>query len=198
MNRRCMILLATALTVLTVTARANAYTMERLWPEQESVSWLVGDGIGFYAGFDGLSSGYLYHEAQWYVNGTLVETDDVYDDTWAKTLFPYYFDTPGTYEIKVRAKYDSWPFKIHVWTSYLVWTVEVLAPPQRLSRQSGQPRDGLRRRHTSIYGACHGSRRGSPVLILVCGWRRRENRLWTARWKFFRHGDAHVRHVRDV
>ncbi len=127
MNRRCMILLAVAMTTVALTSSAQAYTMERAAPSSESVFVLEGDGVfHLSARFGGLVWPYIWHEAQWYWDGQLVATDTSLSGQTASTRGEFPRTSPGTHEAKVRAKYDSFPFGVHVWTSYLTWTVTIV------------------------------------------------------------------------
>ncbi len=125
MNRR-MILLAAAVTTLAMTCSAKAYTMERV-PDTESIFMLEGDGtFHLHAHFGGLFWPYIWHEADWYWDGQLVAADTGLSGQTAESTGEFPRSSPGTYEAKVRAKYDTVPFGIHAWTSYLTWTVTIV------------------------------------------------------------------------
>jgi len=116
MNRRLMILLPVALIIGALTSSAKAYTMERTAPSSESVFMLEGDGVfHLSARFGGLLWPYIWHEAQWYWDGQLVSTDNSLSGQTATTRGEFPRTSPGTYEAKVRAKYDSIP----LWHSHL-------------------------------------------------------------------------------
>lgn len=135
MNRRGMILLAVAMIIGALTYSAKAYTIERQIPVNQSVTVPHWWGASFSARFGGLFWPYIWHEAQWYVDGALTYTQTLGGQTDTSGFY-YNCDTPGTHEVKVRAKYDTVPFGVHAWTSYLAWTVEVYAHPPVASRVS--------------------------------------------------------------
>lgn len=127
MNKRCMILSTVAATILALTSGAKAYTIERVAPSSESVFMLEGDGIfHLTARVSGLIWPYIWHEADWYWDGQLVSADSGLSGQSAESRGEFPRNSPGTHEVKVRAKYDSAPFGVHVWTSYLTWTVTIV------------------------------------------------------------------------
>lgn len=134
MNRRGMILMVLAMAVGTLAYDAKAAWIKR-WLPEESFPWPQGKTLYFQAEFGGLFWPYLWHEAQLYVNGVLKESQPL-GGTAGYTWLPWKFDTLGTVEIKVRARYDSVPFGVDVWTDYVTWTVEVYAHPPSASRVS--------------------------------------------------------------
>ena len=132
MNRRPVMLLAVVMTTLALPCTGRAAGIERLKPPEQSLSSPRGGSRFFGAGFGGLFWPYLWHEAQWYVNDVLKKTKTL-GGTAGTTGITWGSDTAGIFEIKVRARYDSVPFGIDVWTDYVTWTVEVYAHPPSAS-----------------------------------------------------------------
>ena len=131
MNGQRTILLAVAVTILALTSSAKAYTMERIYPASQSVyvpAIPEAQILTYHARFSGLIWPYIWHQADWYWDGQLYYSDDGLggQTTESYCLFPG--TSVGTHEIKVRAKYDSAPFGVHVWTSYLTWTLTIVDP----------------------------------------------------------------------
>jgi hypothetical protein len=140
MNRRCMILVPVVVAILALPCSAADYDLTRLSPTDSpsvvlalmpnTISPPPPDRIAlleFHALFT-LNWGYGWHEAQWWMNDTLIATDNNLGANKGITVCTMAWSEPGTYQVKVRAKYDSIPFGVHVWTSYLTWTVTVIDP----------------------------------------------------------------------
>jgi hypothetical protein len=129
MNRQRVIALAVAVTVLALASGAKAYTMERVAPSSASVYALESGGtIHLTAGFGGLFWPYIWHAAEWYWDGQLVSTDNSLSGQSCQSRGEFPLSSVGTHTAKVRAKYDSVPFGVDVWTDYLIWTVNVVDP----------------------------------------------------------------------
>ncbi len=131
MNRSHMILLAVAMTTLALASSAEAYTMERMYPPSASVSvpatWEARI-LTFHARFGGLTWPYIWHQADWYWDGELWYSDDGLGGQAVDSYCLFLGTEIGTHTIKVRAKYDSMPFGVHVWTDYLTWTLTIVDP----------------------------------------------------------------------
>lgn len=122
MNRRCIILLAVTMTTLGLTCSAEAYTIERIWPLDESCT--VAEGLNeIFAAHFAIGWPAEWRAVQWYKDGVLTDYDTVPGGQTAfDALRGYTWWQPGTYEVKVRAQYRSigdW------WTRYLTWNVTV-------------------------------------------------------------------------
>lgn len=127
MNRRRTILLVAAMTILALTSSAKAYTITRVEPDSASVSVLEDEVISFKASLRGLIWPYGWHEAMWYVDDVWTCTDYNPSGQNTETRDLEIWRDPGTHVVKVRAKYDSVPFGVDVWTSYLSWNVTVVS-----------------------------------------------------------------------
>ncbi len=131
MNRPHMILLAVAMTTLALTCSARAYTIDRMYPTSESVfvpAVPEAQILTFHARFRGLVWPYIWHQADWYWDGQLWDSDDGLGGQTAESYCLFPGTEIGTHTIKVRAKYDSFPFGVHVWTDYLTWTLTIVDP----------------------------------------------------------------------
>ncbi|UCG56499.1 MAG: carboxypeptidase regulatory-like domain-containing protein [Phycisphaerales bacterium] len=166
MTRRCMILLAVAMTIGALPSSANAQTVQRLSPIEASFSVPRGVGLPFVARFSGLMWPYGWHEAEWYVDGVRQYTQTIGGQT-AETTFHWGFDTPGTVQIKVRGKYDSFPFGVDVWTDYLTWTVDVYAHPPVASRVSPDSPVTVQQGDTQAFSASATDPLGKGVIERV-------------------------------
>jgi len=131
-----MILLAMAMTILAVTASANAQSAWMINPgTPTSVS--QGHSKTFSAGFGGLIWPENWDEARWYVDGVHKKTETMggQSDT---TSFSWQFWSPGISTVIVHAKWNL--LGVPFWFGNLVWTVNVYSSVPDASRDSpGSP-----------------------------------------------------------
>ncbi|MBN1508404.1 MAG: carboxypeptidase regulatory-like domain-containing protein [Sedimentisphaerales bacterium] len=130
MNRRGMILLAVTITTFAITCRAADYDMTRLSPTEASLTLPTSEEGIVLVGFKALFSlhwGYGWNKAEWWVDGESVYTDTALGANDGITWYAFSWSDLGTHVVKVRAQYDSIPFGVDVWTSYLSWTVTVVS-----------------------------------------------------------------------
>jgi pectin methylesterase-like acyl-CoA thioesterase/plastocyanin len=171
MYRRSTILLAVAITTFALPCRAM-YIMTRLSPTDASVAVpMMRKGgpsqpeffalVGFRALFDLNNYGWGWHEAEWSADGipgTLTDPDlGAHQGITACAML---WQEPGTYQVKVRAKYDGLIFGIHVWTAYLTWTVEVYAHPPSASCVSPDSPVTLDKGATQVFTVLANDRAG--------------------------------------
>jgi len=140
MYRQCVILVPVVVTLFALPCSAADYDITRLAPTDSpsvvlalmpnTISPSPPDRLAlleFHALFT-LNWGYGWHEAQWWMGDTLMATDNNLGANKGITVSAMAWSEPGTYQVKVRAKYDTIPFGVHAWTSYLTWDVTVIDP----------------------------------------------------------------------
>lgn len=129
MNRHT-ILLAVAMTMFALTCRAADYEITRLSPTESSLTLLESEQGPMAMGFKALFSlkwGYGWNKAEWSLDDEYLYTDTALGANSGITQYAYSWSGLGTHVVKVRANYDSIPFGVDVWTSYLSWTVTVVS-----------------------------------------------------------------------
>jgi hypothetical protein len=136
MTRQNILVWAVVMALLAAAGSAHAQTGRMIDPGTPTTA-SQGDDKTFSAGFSGLYWPENWDEARWYVDGTheYTETMGGQSDT---TTFEYVFWTPGTHEVRVRAKWNM--LGVPVWFGDLVWTVYVSSSVPSASRDSpGSP-----------------------------------------------------------
>ncbi|MBP7053623.1 MAG: carboxypeptidase regulatory-like domain-containing protein [Phycisphaerae bacterium] len=128
MNRPHTILLAVTMTALALASSAKAYTITRVQPASASVSVLEDEMTYFEAKFSGLIWPYAWHSTHWYVDDQWKATNHDVEGSQTATARDWeILQDPGTHVVKVRGWYDTAPWGVDDWTSYLSWTVTVVS-----------------------------------------------------------------------